>query len=106
MGPDEDEAITAARIAGQSTRALAKLHGCSSREVEAAIDRKLDYKLDNDMRLRFVKLTVERIEQLMQSFLERAVRDRDVAAGTLCCKLAERLSLLLGLDQPQQSRID
>ena len=101
-----DRVITEARIAGTSTRALAKQHGCSSREVEEAVDRRLDYQLDNQMRLRLVKLNVERLEQLMAPFFERAVKDKDVAAGTLCCKLAERLSLLLGLEQPVQSRID
>jgi len=46
----------------------------------------------------------------MAPFFERAVKgDCDavaVAAGTLCCKLLERRAMLLGLDQPTQSRID
>ena len=42
----------------------------------------------------------------MVPFFERAVKDRDVAAGTLVCKLLERRSLLLGLDSPTQSRVD
>ena len=53
MAPDSDERdeqIVSARIAGESTRALAKLHGCSSREVEEAVDRRLDYTLDNRQR--------------------------------------------------------
>src|SRR5262249_23302695 len=108
MGQDDerDEQITEARISGTSTRALAKLHGCSSREVEAAVDRRLDYTLDNRQRMRLGKLSVERIGALMKPFYERAVRDKDCAAGTLCVKLEERLSLLLGLDQPIQSRVD
>src|SRR5262249_27183858 len=93
-------------IAGTSARALAKVHGCTSSDIEAAVDRRLDYGITNDLRLRLVKLNVERLEQLMAPFFERAVKDRDVAAGTLCYKLAERLSLLLGLDQPAQSRLD
>jgi hypothetical protein len=103
---ERDEAITDARISGVSARALAKLHGCSSREVEEAVDRRLDYTLDNRQRMRLVKLSVERISALMKPFYERAIRDKDCAAGTLCVKLEERLSLLLGLDQPVQSRID
>src|SRR5215831_4817950 len=103
---ERDESITEARIAGTSTRALAKLHRISSGEVEAAVDRRLDYELDNRQRLRLVKLSVERISALMKPFYERAVRDKDCAAGTLCVKLEERLSLLLGLDQPIQSRVD
>ena len=108
MGQDDerDEAITEARISGTSSRALAKLHGCTSREVEAAVDRKLDYTLDNDMRMRAVKLDIARLEGLMAPFYQRAVEQKDVQAGTLCVKILERRALLLGLDQPVQSRID
>src|SRR6516162_6044895 len=100
------EAITDQRGAGVSSTVLAKRYKMTSREIEAAVDRRFDYALDNDMRLRQDKLNVARLEALMAPFFERAVKDKDVAAGTLCCKLAERLSLLLGLDQPSQSRID
>jgi hypothetical protein len=36
----------------------------------------------------------------MAPFFERATKDRDVAAGTLCVKILERRALLLGLDSP------
>jgi hypothetical protein len=101
-----DEAIAEARISGTSSRALAKRYGCSNREIEEAIDRRLSYELDNRQKLRLVKLSVSRIEGLMLPFYEKAVRDKDVAAGTLCCKLEERLALLLGLDHPTTSRVD
>src|SRR5215831_6483953 len=103
---ERDESITEARIAGTSTRALAKLHRISNGEVEAAVDRRLDYELDNRQRLRLVKLSVERISALMAPFYEKALKERDVPSGTLCVKLEERLSLLLGLDVPIQSRVD
>src|SRR5262245_55107132 len=107
MDNDErDESITEARISGTSSRALAKLHGCSSREVEAAVDRRLDFEVDQKLRLRAIRLDLVRIETLMAPFFERAVKDKDCAAGTLCCKLLERRALLLGLDQPVQSRVD
>jgi hypothetical protein len=101
-----DEDIVSARIEGTSLRALAKQYGCTGREIEDAIDRRLSYELDQRQRLRLVKLSVARIESLMLPFYERATKDRDVAAGTLCCKLEERLALLLGLDHPTQSRVD
>jgi hypothetical protein len=103
---DRDESIVEARIAGTSTRALAKLHHISSGEVEAAVDRRLDYTLDHRQRMRLVKLSVERISALMKPFYERAIQDKDCAAGSLCVKLEERLSLLLGLDVPLQARVD
>jgi len=103
---DRDESITEARITGTSTRALAKLRRCTGGEIEEAIDRRLSYELDNKQRLRLVKLSVARIEGLMLPFYEKAVREKDVAAGTLCCKLEERLAMLLGLDQSPTTRID
>src|SRR5262249_27566319 len=103
---ERDEQITAQRIAGASVRALATRYDCTSREIEDAIDRRLSYELDQRQRLRLVKLSVGRIETLLSGFYEKAVRDRDVPSGTLCCKLEERLALLLGLDHPTTSRLD
>ena len=103
---DRDESIVEARITGTSTRALAKLHRCTSSEVEEVIDRKLDFVLDGSARLKAVKLDLARIETLMAPFFERATKDCDVAAGTLCCKLLERRALLLGLDQSPTARVD
>jgi hypothetical protein len=106
LDDDEAEAITAARISGVSSRVLATQRGCSNSDIEAAVDRRLSYELDGRQRLRQIKLSVARIEGLMLPFYEKAVRDNDVAAGTLCCKLEERLSLLLGLDQSPTARVD
>ena len=103
---ERDEAITQARISGTSSRAIAKRYDCTSREVEEAIDRRFDYELDDKMRLRSVKLDLARIERLFEIFFDRAVKDKDVSAGTLCCKLLERKALFTGTEAPLQSRID
>jgi hypothetical protein len=103
---DRDDLILEERLAGKSVRTIAKRHRCLTSEVEAAIDRRLDYEIDNAMRLKAVKLDAARLEALIEPFFERPTKDRDVAAGTLCCKLLERRALLLGLDQPTQSRVD
>jgi hypothetical protein len=102
---ERDEAITEGRISGTSTRALAKLHGCSGREIEEAIDRRLSYELDNRQRLRAVKVSAARCEQLMTVFLEKAMKG-DAQAGLLCIKIEERLALLLGLDAPTTQHVD
>src|SRR5262245_37539478 len=101
---DRDESITEARITGVSTRALAKVHGCTSREVEAAVDRRLDFVLDSAARLRAVKLSTARLEALMVPFFEKAQKG-DAQAGLLCVKIEERLSLLLGTDHPTTQRV-
>ena len=107
---DRDGAILEQRIVGKSAVAIAEQYRCTTSDVDAAIDRRLNHDLDNNMRLRAIKLDVARLEALMVPFFERAVKgDCDVAAvaaGTLCCKLLERRALLLGLDHPTQSRVD
>jgi hypothetical protein len=103
---DRDDKMLGERLSGRSVPAIAKQYRCATSEVDAVIDRRLNYNLTNDMRLHCIKLDCERLEALMIPFFERATKDRDVAAGTLCCKLLERRALLLGLDQPTQSRVD
>jgi hypothetical protein len=105
-----DVAILEQRIGGASSIAIAERYGCTITEVDAALDRRLNYDLDNALRLRAIKLDVARLEALMQPFFERATKgDCDVsavAAGTLCVKILERRALLLGLDHPVQARVD
>jgi len=102
---DRDESIIEARISGTSTRALAKLHHLTSSEIEEAIDRRLDYEVDNRMRLRAVKLSAARLDELRKPFFEKA-RKGDTQAGLLCVKIEERLTLLFGLDQSPTARVD
>jgi hypothetical protein len=107
---ERDEAITEQRIAGTSTRALAKRYDCTSREVEEAVDRRFDFELNDRMKLRSVKLDLARIERLFEFFFSIATTgDRDVvavSAGTLCCKLLERKALFMGTEAPLQGRVD
>ena len=86
--------------------AIAKQHRCATSDVDALVDRRLNFDLTNDQRLKAIKLDTARLEALMAPFFERATKDRDVQAGTLCVKILERRALLLGLDQPTQSRVD
>jgi|SRR5262245_42209817 len=104
---ERDEQITEQRIAGASVRALAKQYGCSGREVEAAIDRRLDFTLDNLALLRAVKVSVARCERLLMVFIEKALKG-DSQAGLLCVKIEERLALLLGTERSRSNvqRVD
>lgn len=106
MDDDRDDTMLEERLAGRSVVAIAKQYRCATSDVDALIDRRLGFDLTNDLRLKAVKLDCARLEALMIPFFERATKDRDVAAGTLCCKLLERRALLLGLDHPTQSRVD
>jgi hypothetical protein len=97
---DRDGVILEQRLSGRSVMAIAKRYRCATSDVDAVIDRRLNFDLNNEMRLKAIKLDVARLEALMLPFFDRATKDRDVAAGTLCVKILERRALLLGLDSP------
>jgi hypothetical protein len=95
---DRDGTMLGERLAGKSVVAIAKQYRCTTSDVDAVIDRRLSFDLTNGQRLKAIKLDTARLEALMLPFFERATKDRDVQAGTLCVKILERRALLLGLD--------
>src|SRR5262249_58619925 len=97
---DRDNAMLEERLSGRSVQIIARQHHCAIDEVEAVIDRRLGRKIDNVMRLKAIKLDVARLAGLMQPFYERATKDKDVAAGTLCGKILARQAVLLCPAQP------
>jgi len=103
---DRDDKMLGERLSARSVPAIAKQYRCATSEVDAVIDRRLNFDLTNDLRRKSILLDTARLEALMAPFFERATKDRDVQAGTLCVKILERRALLLGLDQPTQSRVD
>src|SRR6478672_4751379 len=80
--------------------AIARAHDCTVDEVNVALDRH-PIELDRDRFLkRTLALELMRLDQLEMAFEGKAIRDRDVAAGTLMVKIAERRATLLGLNPP------
>jgi hypothetical protein len=80
--------------------AIARAHDCTVDQVNAALDRH-PIELDRDRFLkRTLALELMRLDQLEMAFEGKAIRDRDVAAGTLMVKIAERRATLLGLNPP------
>jgi hypothetical protein len=66
--------------------------------VHAALDRH-PIELNRDKYLkRTLALELMRLDQLEMAFEGKALRDRDVAAGVLMVKIAERRATLLGLN--------
>jgi hypothetical protein len=84
MAPDDEcgDAMLEERLSGASVRAIAKRHGVARTEVEAAIDDRL-VEVNNPMRLKAVRLDVQRLERLMEPFYQRAIEQKDVQAGTV-----------------------
>ena len=75
-------------------------HGCTVAEVNEVLDRH-PIELDRDTYLkRTLALELLRLDELEEAFREKALVDRDVAAGALLVKVAERRATLLGLNPP------
>jgi hypothetical protein len=81
-------------------RALADDAGCTVAEVHAVLDRH-PITVDRDKYLkRALAMQLLQLDQLEVAFREKAFVDRDVPAGMLLVKLAERRATLLGLNAP------
>ena len=73
---------------------------CTVDQVNAALDQH-PIELARDRYLkRTLALELMRLDQLEMAFEGKAIRDRDVAAGALMVKIAERRATLLGLNPP------
>jgi hypothetical protein len=88
------------KIVNKRLARIAKDHRCSVAEVTAALDRH-PIEVDHDTFLRrTLAMELVELDELEQAFRESALVDRDVAAGALLVKLAERRATLLGLNAP------
>src|SRR5215470_3385032 len=91
----DDNELTNKRV-----HAIAKAHDCTIDDVHAALDRH-PIELDRDRFLkRTLALELMRLDQLEMAFENKALVDRDVPAGVLMVKIAERRATLLGLNPP------
>src|SRR5262249_35172954 len=87
-------------LTNRRVHAIARAHDCTVDQVNAALDRH-PIELDRDKYLkRTLALELMRLDQLEMAFEGKALVDRDVAAGALMVKIAERRATLLGLNPP------
>jgi DNA-binding transcriptional MerR regulator len=85
-------------IVQKRVRRIARDHGCSVADVNAALDRH-PIELDRDTFLkRTLAMELVELDELQQAFREKALVDRDVPSGVLLIKVAERRATLLGLN--------
>jgi hypothetical protein len=79
---------------------IADDHGCTVDEVHAVLDRH-PIEVDRDKYLkRALAMQLLQLDELEVAFRDKAIMDRDVAAGVLLVKVAERRATLLGLNAP------
>src|SRR5262245_35765101 len=88
-------------IVNKRVRRIADEYGCTVDEVNACLDHH-PIELDRDKYLkRTLALELLRLDELEVAFRDKAIADRDVAAGVLLVKVAERRAALLGMNAPQ-----
>src|SRR5215472_5984681 len=88
------------KIVNKRVQRIARDHDCTVADVHAALDRH-PIELDRDTFLkRTLAMELVELDELQQAFREKALVDRDVAAGALLVKIAERRATLLGLNPP------
>src|SRR5215831_11692123 len=81
-------------------RAIADDHGCTVEEVHAVLDQH-PIEVDRDKYLkRALAMQLLQLDELEVAFRDKAIVDRDVVAGALLVKVAERRATLLGLNAP------
>ena len=87
-------------IVNKRVRRIADEYGCTVDEVNACLDHH-PIELDRDKYLkRTLALELLRLDELEVAFRDKAIVDRDVAAGVLLVKVAERRATLLGMNAP------
>jgi hypothetical protein len=87
-------------IVNKRVQRIARDHGCTVDDVHAALDRH-PIELDRDRFLkRSLAMELVELDELRHAFRDKALVDRDVAAGALMVKIAERTATLLGLNPP------
>jgi hypothetical protein len=87
-------------IVNKRVRRIARDHSCTVDDVHAALDRH-PIELDRDRFLkRALAMELVELDELRHAFRDKALVDRDVAAGSLMVKIAERTATLLGLNSP------
>ena len=98
---DRDLVISSA-TAGATRQQIATRCGCSERDVDEVLNTFAAERLRPSSRAVGIALSGSRIERLINRFMHQAIEHGDAAAGTLVCKLEQRLSALYGWDQPQK----
>jgi len=89
------------RLSGRSARSIGKELHCPVSEIDESLDRTLP-KITNEAKRRIIALDIDRLDELLKVFFNRAVEKVDAQAGLLVVKILERKAALLGLDSPQK----
>ncbi len=88
------------KIVHRLMRRIADDHGCTVDVVNRVLDRH-PIEADRDRYLKLVlALQLLHLDELEETFRDKALVDRDVASGVLLTKIQERRATLLGLNAP------
>ena len=101
---DLDREVLALRLTGHSIRSIGRALKLRDSEVLRSLDRSLP-SLSPDMRIRLYKEDLQRLDDLMVHWYQKA-REGSALATTLAIKLMERRSQMLGSDMPARMKIE
>jgi len=90
-----DDFILQERLSGRSARSIGKELHCPVSEIDESLDRTLP-KITNEAKRRIIALDIDRLDELLKVFFNRAVEKVDAQAGLLVVKILERKAALLG----------
>lgn len=95
---EQDQMVFGLRLRGKSERETAEALDLSTTDVRASM-RRMIVELTPSFRADLVSLELDRLDAMMQTQMDAALRgDRD--AIEVCLKLMDRRSKLIGLDAP------
>ena len=94
------EAIIVDAVNGETSKAIARRHGCTVKDVHEILDAHASEVLTPHNRARVLSIELERLDELHRVFHKHAVETQDPACGTLCVKISEGKTCLLGLNAP------
>ena len=97
--------VDAEQINQRRIKRLAKEHRCTVPQVNAALDEHPILRERNKYLARTLALELVELDELQETFRDKAIAEQDVAAGALLTKIHERRATLLGLNAPAASAV-
>ena len=95
---DLDQRIFEERLTGRSIRSISREFRLSAAKVEHIIANHCT-PITVEAKLRALQLDLHRLDQLMQTYLPKALNG-DLPAANLCIRICEQRAMLMGLNAP------
>jgi hypothetical protein len=95
---DLDQRVFEERLTGRSIRSISREFGLSTAKVEHIIANHCT-PITVEAKLRALQLDLHRLDELMRTYLPKAMNG-DLPAANLCIRICEQRAMLMGLNAP------